>query len=62
VSADLVIRGGSALDGTGAPERILDVAIRDGKIVALGKDLEAGEVIDASGKIVAPGFIDLHSH
>ncbi len=62
MNADLVIRGGSVLDGTGAPERILDVAIRDGKIVALGKDPEAGEVIDASGKIVAPGFIDLHSH
>ncbi len=59
---DLVIRNGRVLDGTGAPERDLDIAIRSGKIAGLGKGLEADEGIDAAGKVVAPGFIDLHSH
>jgi N-acyl-D-amino-acid deacylase len=62
MSADLVVRNARVLDGTGAPERDLDVAIRDGRIASLGKNLEADEVLDATGKVVAPGFIDLHSH
>ncbi len=60
---DLVIRGGSAVDGTGAEPRQADVAIQDGRIVAIG-DIEgdARETIDASGQIVAPGFVDIHTH
>ena len=61
---DIVIRNGSVLDGSGAEARQLDVGVKDGKIAALG-DLgaaEAGEVIDASGKTVCPGFLDLHRH
>jgi N-acyl-D-amino-acid deacylase len=60
--ADVVIRNGRILDGTGAAEVRSEVAIRDGKIASLAKEADADEVIDASGKIVAPGFIDLHSH
>src|SRR5262245_41691952 len=61
---DLVVGGGTVLDGTGAPSRRTDVGIADGRIVALG-DLsaaEAGSRIDATGLTVAPGFVDLHSH
>lgn len=58
---DLVIRGGKVVDGTGAPWYFADVAIDDGKIVRIGRiPAELGEtVIDATGLIVAPGFIDM---
>ncbi|MCH2171800.1 amidohydrolase family protein [Myxococcota bacterium] len=60
---DLVIRGGTIVDGTGEPPRIGDVAVRDGKIAAVGEVSEAGrEEIDATGKIVTPGFVDIHTH
>jgi len=60
---DQVIRGGVVIDGTGAPRRGADVAIRDGRIVALGRiDEPARESIDANGAIVAPGFVDIHTH
>ncbi|HXG26148.1 MAG TPA: amidohydrolase family protein, partial [Candidatus Binatia bacterium] len=61
---DLLIRRGRILDGTGAPERVADVAIRGDRIVEIG-DLtaaSAARVIDAAGLYVTPGFIDLHSH
>ena len=60
---DCVIRGGSVVDGTGAPARRADVAIRDGRIVEIGdiKD-DAGETVDAGGLVVAPGFVDPHTH
>jgi N-acyl-D-amino-acid deacylase len=62
--ADLLIRGGLVIDGTGTAAVRADVAVRDGHIEALGPDLRAPAkaVIDARGKVVAPGFIDAHNH
>ena len=61
---DLIIAGGSVLDGDGAPARTLDVGVRNGKIAAIGSlgAAEARQRIDASGLVVAPGFIDMHNH
>ena len=61
---DVLIRGGRVLDGTGNPWSVADVGVRDGRIVTIGglSGSEAATVIDASGRIVTPGFIDLHSH
>jgi N-acyl-D-aspartate/D-glutamate deacylase len=62
--ADLLIRGGAVLDGTGVEPRCADVAVSHGRIVAVGDldSLRANREIDASGLTVAPGFVDLHSH
>lgn len=60
---DLLIRGGSVVDGTGAPGFEADVAIRDGRIVGIGKNLPAArDTVDATGLTVAPGFIDMLGH
>jgi len=60
--ADLVIRGGTVVDGTGAPGRAADVAIADGTIQEIGSDLRGTRELDASGCVVSPGFIDIHTH
>ena len=61
---DLLLTSGRVLDGTGNPWFYADVGIRDRRIVAVGKlrGASAGRVLDVSGKVVAPGIIDVHSH
>jgi N-acyl-D-amino-acid deacylase len=62
---DVLIRNGWVADGTGSPPFIGDVAVEGGKIVdvgRLGEEATADRVIDATGKIVCPGFVDPHSH
>jgi N-acyl-D-amino-acid deacylase len=60
---DIVIRGGSVVDGTGAPARVADVAIVGDRILAVGHNVGAAHrTIDASGLLVTPGFVDVHTH
>ncbi|MDZ4824955.1 MAG: amidohydrolase family protein [Actinomycetota bacterium] len=65
--ADLVIRGGTVVDGTGAPGRRADVAVTDGVITEIddrisGADVGGARELDAAGHVVAPGFVDIHTH
>src|SRR5258708_3720923 len=63
VMLDLLIKGGSVVDGTGAPARSADVGITAGKITEIGRILApAKKTIDAGGLVVSPGFIDPHTH
>ncbi|MDG2114004.1 MAG: amidohydrolase family protein [Actinomycetota bacterium] len=57
-----VIRGGTVVDGTGSPGRRADVAVADGRIVDIGQNLTGDVILDAEGCVVAPGFIDIHTH
>ncbi|MFZ5669591.1 MAG: N-acyl-D-amino-acid deacylase family protein [Pseudomonadota bacterium] len=60
---DLVIRGGTVIDGTGAPGAVADIGVKNGLIAAIGPDLAAGTAeIDAAGRFVTPGFVDIHTH
>jgi N-acyl-D-amino-acid deacylase len=64
MDADLIIRGGTVVDGTGAAARRADVAIADDRVVAVEDriDARAGREIDAEGRVVTPGFVDVHTH
>ncbi len=60
---DLIIRNGTVVDGTGAPGRPADITVHDGRIVAIGKASgQADRTVDADGLVVAPGFVDVHTH
>jgi len=60
---DLKITGGTLIDGTGSPRRKADIGIKDGKIVDIGAcEGDATETFDATGSIVTPGFVDVHTH
>ena len=61
--ADLVIRNGSVVDGSGDPPRMADVAINDGVVVEVGGVTGRGRrEIDADGHLVIPGWVDIHTH
>ncbi len=61
--SDLLLKGGRVIDGSGNPARFADVAIKDGRIAAIGRDVgDAKLVVDVKGLVVAPGFIDVHTH
>jgi N-acyl-D-aspartate/D-glutamate deacylase len=61
---DLIVRGGTIVDGTGAPATVGDVGVKDGRIAHVGGriDADALEVIDGEGRLVTPGFVDIHTH
>ena len=60
---DLLIKGGTVVDGTGAPARTADVGVRDGRITEIGEIADdAARTIDADGLLVTPGFVDIHTH
>ncbi len=62
MAADVVIRGGLVVDGSGAPGYEADVAVTDGRISEIGTGLSGDRVLDAGGHAVTPGFVDIHSH
>ncbi len=61
---DIIIKGGTIVDGLRSPRYVSDLAIKDGKVAKIGglRNATAGKVLDAQGLIVAPGFVDLHTH
>ena len=61
-SEEIVVRGGTLIDGSGERGRAADVRIRDGVVAEIGAGLTAPRELDASGQVVSPGFIDIHTH
>jgi N-acyl-D-aspartate/D-glutamate deacylase len=60
---DLIVQNGTLVDGSGAPPRAADVAVSDGVIRGVGSDLgPARRTLDASDRLVTPGFVDIHTH
>ena len=60
---DLLVRGGTVIDGTGAGAFTADVGLKDGKVVEVGQlSGSANQIIDADGALVTPGFVDIHTH
>jgi len=61
---DLIVRNGTVIDGSGAPARQCDIGIKDGRIASMAPPAEAtaARTVDASGKLVVPGFVDVHTH
>lgn len=60
---DLILRGGTIIDGSGGPRYVADIGIKNGKVEKIGNITEAGtEEIDATGKLVTPGWVDIHTH
>jgi N-acyl-D-amino-acid deacylase len=64
MQCDLLVAGGTVVDGTGADAVVADVSIKDGKILAIGQltEVETSSRLEAAGLLVTPGFIDIHSH
>jgi N-acyl-D-aspartate/D-glutamate deacylase len=62
MSADIVIKGGTVVDGTGRPGYAADVAVTDGVISDIGPGVTGDRVLDAAGQVVSPGFVDIHTH
>jgi N-acyl-D-amino-acid deacylase len=62
MSADIVIRGGTVIDGTGSVGQVADVAVEGGLITEIGTGLKGTRVLNATGQVVSPGFIDIHTH
>ena len=64
IDYDVIIRGGTLIDGTGTPRKVTDIGIRDGTVVKVGglRAATASRIVDATGRIIAPGVIDVHTH
>jgi N-acyl-D-aspartate/D-glutamate deacylase len=62
MTADVIIRGGTVVDGTGRPGFAADVAVTDGVITGVGDGLAGRRELDAGGRLVTPGFVDIHTH
>jgi N-acyl-D-amino-acid deacylase len=62
MTAEIAIRGGTLVDGTGSPPIRADVGITDGRVVEIGESVAGDRQIDATGRLVVPGFIDIHTH